>query len=284
MLLLMSLSLTGYAQLPSVVKKQRAERERIAAAKIDTITVVEYAYKGANPEKTGRPDTKLAFDERGNKTLEARLNAKGEVDTKQTFAYDANNNCTELKSFMEFETLSYTLKSSYNAQNLLTEAVNEDNMSKSGSGRKQVYAYNGKGQLAEMKYLDSKGTVGYRDVYSYDDKGNCVKAVRYRVDESIEFKETMSYDAQGRCTETQRFVGMEFDEATAKLEKKTTYKYDAQGNVTEEAVMNAKNKLESKLVHSYDAQGLLAQTIVWGGKKAPAKPMTLRKYVLHTRP
>lgn len=110
-----------------------------------------------------------------------------------------------------------------------------------------------------------------------------MKLVRYRVDESIEYKEAMSYDAQRRCTETQRLVGMEFDEATAKLEKKTTYKYDAQGNVVEEAVVNAKNKLESKLVHSYNAGGMLVQTVVWGGKKAPAKPITLRKYVLHTR-
>jgi YD repeat-containing protein len=169
---LLSLTLCTFvpaqAQLPSILQKMKAERERIAAAKIDTITIVEYAYKGANPEKTGRPDTKLAFDERGNKTLEARLNAKGEVDTKQTFTYNAANVCTEMKSFMEFETLSYTVKHSYNAQNLLTEAVNEDNMSKSGSGRKQVYSYDGSGRLTEMKYLDSKGTVGYRDVYSYD--------------------------------------------------------------------------------------------------------------------
>jgi hypothetical protein len=280
---------------PIALNKERVERERFAAAKIDSATVVEYAYKGANPEKTGRKDMLFTYDERGNKTLEARLNAKGEVDTKMTFRYNGTQ-CSEQQSFMQFETLSYTLKYSYDAAGALTEAVYEDQMSAKGGGRKLVYEYTPQQPapaLAQVKYVSSNGKVGYLDAYSYDAStppaaSKCVKVMRLRADESIEFKETWGYDVRGNLAMILRFGGMEFDEATAKLERKTMLTYDAEGNLLEEATFNGKNKLESKLVHTYSTIGgqkLLTQTVVWSGKKGAApKPAVLRKYEFHTRP
>ncbi len=267
------------AQLPSVIKKMNLERERFKAAKIDTVIVMEYGYKGTTPEKKGRQDMILAYNTNGNITLEGRCDAKGGIDTKVTYSYNNKNAVSEIKSYMQFETLSYTLKHSYNGANLLTEAVYDDNMSK-GSGRKQVYSYK-KERLAECKYVNANATIGYRDVYSYNDKGDCIKSIRYRADNSIDNKEEMKYDAQGNLAEVTRFTGMEMDESSAKIERKTTYKYDAQGNVVEEMVLNAKGKPESKLVHSYDARGILTQTVVWSSKKGTAPtPSLLRKYVV----
>jgi hypothetical protein len=272
------------AQSPFVLKQAAAERGRMSAAQVDTSVVMEYAYKGANPEKKGRKDMIMAFDAQGNKTLEARCDAKGEIDTKVVYKFDAQQRCTEQEHYMQFQTLSYTIKNSYNAQNLLSEAVVQDQMTNS-SGRKTVYVY-AKGNLSELRYMNANGKIGYKDVYTYDAKGNCTKIVRYRADESIDYKEQMSYDDKGNVLETQRFTGMEFDETTAKLEKKTTFKYDDKGNVLEEAVFTpskGKDVLSEKLVHSYDAAGLLLQTVVWGGKKAPIKPVTLRKFSFHKR-
>lgn len=281
-LLLLLIVTPVFAQPPVIFRQEIREPEQISSAKIDTMIVMEFVYKGAKPEKKGRKDMIIAYNEKGKKTLEARCDAQGEIDSKTVYTYTPEGKIFEIQSYTQFSTLTSTLTHKYDSDQRLKEAIFTDQLSK-GSGRKYVYSYK-KNLAKEQKYLNANGSVGYKDVYTYNDKGYCVKIMRYRADESIDYKEEMKYDNNGNCTEIVRFTGMEFDEKTAKQEKKTIYVYNSAALMSEETVLDLKNKPESKNTYTYLDTGVLSGIIVWKGKKgAPLKPTLLRKYSVQSR-
>jgi hypothetical protein len=280
------------AQAPQTPAQYDKERQKVAAQKLDSVIITEYALKGGKPEKKGRLDMLQCYDKNGNKIFEGRYD-KDQIDTKQTFQYDANNHLSELQSYMQFNTLSYTRRFTYDDKGRVQEAKNESNMSK--NAERQTFHYReglftaNDGVLTEVKFYIAPNKVGYRDVFTYEDKSGkpvpaCTKMIRYRIDNSIEKRENYKYDANGNLVEIATWGNMEFDEATAKLVSKKTFTYDTNGAMTSESETNAKNQLLAKSVHTYDASGKLAETTVWYAKKPPAKPNTLRKYAYTMQP
>ena len=97
---------------------------------------------------------------------------------------------------------------------------------------KATYKFNLNGDVVEIAYYNSDGSLRWKELYKYDAQGKKIEEAEYYPDGSLSRKETYKYDSQGNKIE---WTWYNFD---GSLSSKTIYKYDSQGNEIEMAVID----------------------------------------------
>jgi len=96
----------------------------------------------------------FAYDGNGNMIEEVSFSAKGDIVSKISYKYDANNNLAEMSE-------SIPQRMSKGKTLIKTESVSE----------KTTYAYDSKGNLSEENAFSVDGSISSKTVYTYDEFG-----------------------------------------------------------------------------------------------------------------
>ncbi len=215
-------------------------------------TVVYCSYKISETDGTKILDDSghTMYDKFGHMTEQARCRSDGSPECTCVYKYDVENKPHTFDIWPDDSLGSLKVIFKYNTQGQKAEEVHTDAPKKSYS--RNVYGYDGKGNLvndtfytdhgkyaatATYKY-DSRGfQVEYavkdehrillsREQRAYDDNGNKISGATYGADNSLLRKWTAVYDNKGRKSEVDNYLADSVD-------SKMRYRYDDWDNVIE---------------------------------------------------
>jgi|GEM_PF-1631464 len=239
----------------------------------------DYAYKGNKVGKTGVKTSVTLFDATGNIAQVTTFNPKGAIVNIEKYKYDSHGNKTEYSRYSgnTESQAAYQKISKYNDKNLVYEESGYDGVEHFTN----IYKYDDKGELQEIRYMKNKvlgekrvfsrdgtstqvsiyngsGLLSSKLVLRYDERKNLVEEAVYGVNQSELEKKTYNYDDNKNLKE----------EAKYKLDKitlKTCYNYNANGDLVEISEENQGTAKFIKKKYAYDSRNNLTE-INWRRK------------------
>lgn len=147
---------------------------------------------------------------------------------KNVFKYDENGNRIELSMYRADGKLSSTIKSTYDANGIIT-----GEQTFLGDGKLDVISTiktDAKGNIIEQN--DSRpadnGATSYKYVFKYDEKGQQTERIAYKGSNILSFRYEFTYDENGNRAEWRQYG------PANSVVGKVVYKYDASNNLIEE--------------------------------------------------
>lgn len=199
--------------------EREAERQRIKASNITSVTVTKYEYKFGKREEEGTKTKYLEYDDSGNKTLEIRY--KYGEDEYRKVEYKYNKPAGEV----EITTLDY------------------DDVIKKITREK----YNKNGDIREESEYGSSGDLKYKIIYEFDADNKLVKQTRYNTTGNILKFTDYTYNGSNLSEKITK------SDSVNVLEK-YTYKYDGDNNLTEEKIYKHEGNVNETYVYKYEGK------------------------------
>lgn len=190
------------------------------------------------------------YDSKGNVLEETQFNAKGNVERREVFRYNSDNDIILRVEYDNLTDIVMTMKVEYDNEGILSR---EETIMRDGSKivatwqnfnrnrivkivdennaliGKQSYQYGIRDEILSEVHFDEENSESKKDIFEYDSSGNLIKILNYSQQELLGF-ETYSYTSSGL-----EKVKSEFDE-NAKLVSETHSFYDERGNLVKQLV------------------------------------------------
>ena len=233
----------------------------------------DYKYNGKILDKNGSRTSVTTFTATGEIARVVTYNTNGQVLHVEKYSYDKMGNRTEYTRMSSEDSgkPAYQKLSVYDAKGKLLQESGFDGV----ENFKNVYTYNGQGDLSEILYYTgdrvkekrtfvTEGNTTSVMVYNgtgilisklmmkYDDRRNLIEESVYGVDKSELEKKLYDYDENQNLKE----------EANYKLEKitlRTSYNYNTSGDLIAVYEQSAGNDKFQKKSYTYDNAGNLLQ-------------------------
>lgn len=163
-----------------------AERRRITASSIYSITRTRHQYRFGKIDGKGMTESVTRYDRTGNIAEEILYNAvDGSVQQRTTYRYDSRGN------------------------------IIEENLFKDDNIFKTVHRHTGANNKNETVIYKSDGTIDKKISYIYDGHGLLLESIGYLSDGRLFLRESMVYDRRGNIAEmknSQAFLSYRYDE------------------------------------------------------------------------
>ncbi len=239
-------------------KEKRSEqknRDKIKKSGISSVAVWKQSYSFGKPDKKGRIDSKIKYDNRGNSVEEIIYNANDvNIFSKTNYKYDRSGKVVE---------------------ELLTKGDNKN--------KKNVFRYDSSGKKSEVITYKPDGTIERKMEYIYTSDDQPLESISRLVNGQLYSRDTYTYDRNGNMTEhlnsTNRFTYFYNDSGSMTeivkysrdlknpdslkytIAEKYIFQRDSIGNATTVEIFDAENKLKRKSVIVYNAKGNTVEEI-----------------------
>lgn len=217
-------------------------------------------YESDGSSSQGYYDCESSYDENGNITEVVRYDGNGKVQSRNTFAYDADNRQISSAEYGKDGSLKSETQSEYD--NRGNEIKREHYNTEGKITSKILMEYDENGH--EVKYVkyDAAGNTVEKGEHEYDENGNAVKYVHYDGVRSVDYSweseydengneiKHIEYDSEGNVNSIQEskyndsgariaFESLSFGDGELNECRNWTYEYDKKGRETRyETVIN----------------------------------------------
>jgi hypothetical protein len=190
-------------------------------------------------------ESNIQLNENGDTLSEEKFSVDGELEERNTYAYNDKGKLTE-------HSLLYAAEDATEKRVLERDEagrlLKETKFYGGDTGEHTEYVYNSEGEPVERKNFDEEGNFISRDVFTYDGKGSLSEQVSYDVKEKIISKITYA-TAEDKSIEQCEYDG------NGKLQNKTVIKFGEGGKETSSVQTTPEGKLISSITSVYDERG-----------------------------
>ena len=194
-------------------------------------------------------ESNIEMNENGDVVLEEKFAADGELEERNTYAFNSKGKLLE-------HSLLYAAEDATEKRVLTRDddgkLLVETKYYGGDAGEHTEYVYNAQGEPIERKNFDEEGTFISRDVFTYDEKGGLTEQVTKDDKDQITSRTTFT-SRDDKTIEQCEYDGSE------KLISRTVAKFNDAGKEVSSVQTTPDGKLISSIVSIYDDRGNLLE-------------------------